>query len=189
MIEKFPETLEPPTQDQNMFVKFQKFDKTFMYFQFKNNIVNPGEKRKLSKVSRQLIQADGFKIIQTPLSNRIFLIGGNANPWSTFEFHLDSRQFVPEGELRGIITVNKETSKKELRGEQELIVPLAIGRSHHSLTATRGLIFCTGGLPNFLRRQDEGEDQNEEANGRLIEVFKLKEGRWIEYNNRIQISR
>ncbi|CAI2387301.1 unnamed protein product [Moneuplotes crassus] len=174
LVQSFPKKLEPPSQDQNMFVKFRKFDKSFTYFQFKKNIVNPGEQRKLAKASRPLIQSDGFKIIQTPLSNRVFLVGGDSNPWGTFEFDLENRKFLPEGELKN---------------EQELEVPLSIGRSHHSLVATCGLIFCTGGKPNFLRRRGEGEDETDEANGRLIEVFKLKEGRWIEYNNRLQNSR
>ncbi|CAI2386875.1 unnamed protein product [Moneuplotes crassus] len=173
-IENYPETLEPPAPDQNEFIKFKKFDKIFTLFKFNNKVVNPGIQKKVHKHSRPLIQADGFKIVQTPLSNRVFLIGGDANPWGTFEFDLEQNKFLPE---------------KKLKGDKDIIVPLSIGRSHHSLSATCGLIFCTGGKPDFLRKQDDPDNEIDESNGKLIEVFKLKEGKWIQYNNRLQNAR
>lgn len=136
--------------------------------------MNPGIQKKVHKHSRPLIQADGFKIVQTPLSNRVFLVGGDANPWGTFEFDLKQNKFLPEGKLKG---------------DKDLLEPLTIGRSHHSLAATCGLIFCTGGKPDFLRRQDEHDHETDDSNGKLIEVFKLKEGKWIQYNNRLQNAR
>ena len=174
LIKNYHNTLENPAQDQNLFLKFKKFDKTFSLFKFNKNVVNPGTQKKLHKHSRQLIQADGFKIIQTPLTNRIFLIGGDANPWGTFEFDLSTNRFLPQGKLKD---------------NRELICPLAIGRSHHSLAATSGLIFCTGGKLNNLRREFEEEYCNDDENGKYIEVFKLKDGVWLEYSDRLMNSR
>jgi len=174
LIINYPNTLEPPTQDQNEFLKFKKFDKIFTLFKFNKKVINPGTQLKLHRHSRPLIQADGFKIIQTPLTNRVFLVGGDANPWGTFEFDLETKRFLPEGKLKG---------------GRDLINPLAFGRSHHSLAATSGLIFCTGGKPEFLRRKEEEEYENNDSNGRVIEVFKLKDGLWIEYSDRLMNPR
>lgn len=178
LIRDYPHTLEPPSSDQNTFVMFKKFDKMYTQFKFEKLKINPGISKELHKSSRKLVQADGFKIIQTPLSNRIFLIGGDEDAWGTYEFDPKEQRFLERNQL-----------KSTDGDERFLIMNIGIGRSHHSLAATSGLIFVTGGKKDYLRREDEDEYSADEANGRIIEVLKLKDGMWIEYTNRLMNAR
>jgi hypothetical protein len=178
LIKNYPYTLQSPSKDQNNFVMFKKFDKMYTHFKFEKQKINPGVQQKLHKTSRSLVQADGFKIIQTPLSNRIFLVGGDEDAWGTYEFDPVKKRFLDRNQLK--------SSKDD---EKYLIMNIGIGRSHHSLAATSGLIFVTGGKKDYLRREDEDEYSADEANGRIIEVLKLKDGMWIEYTNRLMNAR
>ena len=173
LITDYPNTLEPPTQDDNFFVMFKMFDKHIRHFSFVNGKVESKRLSLQKDHSRNVVKTSGFKVIQTPLSNRIFLIGGDDQPWSTFEYDSANHRFLPE---------------YELKGGAELILPLGVGRSHHSLAATSGLIFCTGGHPDHLKRNEPGSETDNSL-GRIVEVFKLKENMWIEYSNRLMNAR
>lgn len=100
----------------------------------------------------------------------MFVIGGEGNPWGTFEFDLDSGKFLPEVNEYGVA-----------------FVPLNYGRSYHSLAATSGLIYCSGGIPKHFHLKDEPEDSNE--NLKVLEVYKLKDKMWLEYSHNLQYAR
>lgn len=96
------------------------------------------------------------------------------NPWSTFEFNPDKCQFFPELDDEGC---------------PHVIIPLQVGRVHHSLAATCGMIFCTGGHPNYLRGEGEDEAFNDDSLGKVVEVFNVKMRMWTTYTNQLKNSR
>lgn len=181
VLRSYPHTLEPPSQEEMQFVMFKAFDKSFKVFKFIKDKVD-AQTITLSKKgdSRSVVKTKGFQVIQTPVTNRIFLVGGEENPWGTFEFDIKARRFYP---------IDHTRPDKGSKNPNPINVPLAIGRVNHSLVATPGLIFCTGGQIEHLRRNDESEYDNDDGNGRIIEVFKLKENMWIEYSNRLMNAR
>jgi len=170
LFKEFAVTSEDAVQDDNHFLYFYKFDRKFVHFQFSPEKGIVAETRQLKDAySRNILRTDGFKVIQTPLSNRIFLIGGDDHPHGTFEFDLKNNCFFPEDEM------------------PRLFVSLTYGRSHHSLAATSGLIFCTGGKAQFLDYQNN--NPNDEILPRIIEVLKLKDNMWVQYTNRLMVAR
>jgi len=126
------------------------------------------------KESRDIVRTDGFKVIQTPLSNRIFLIGGNSHPYGTYEFDLQNKRFFDEMDDDDM---------------PRIFVPLGLGRSYHSLVATSGLIYCTGGLGDYLKREDGYVDEEDNEIPKIVEVLKLKDKMWVEYTNLLRIAR
>ena len=70
---------------------------------------------------------------------------------------------------------------------------LIVYRSYHSLTATPGMVFCTGGIRKHLKRRNFGSDDIDvlpDSNlGKIIEVYLLKQNLWIEYNDKLMASR
>lgn len=167
-------TLEPPVQNESNFVLFmQNQHYVIKFFLESNRLVK--QTVSLSFDQRSIVQSDGFKVIQTPCTNRIFLIGGDDHPYDTFEFDIKNNRFFDEMDDEGM---------------PRIFLPLDIGRSHHSLAATSGLIFCTGGHPDYLRRNGEPSYSDSDTSlGRVVEVFKLKEKMWYSYSNKLMNSR
>ena len=172
LIKSFPDNMEPPQQDQNTFVHFKAYGKKFDVFTFNKAKIEMQSKSIEKGHSRDILKSEGFKVIQTPISNRIFLIGGSADPWGTYEFNVKEKRFYPKGKLKG---------------GDDLIISLGIGRVHHSLAATSGLIFCTGGHPDYLR--DEQDSITDDNNGKVVEVLKLKDNMWVNYTNKLMNAR
>ena len=166
-------TTEDATQDDNNFVFFLNSDVKYTHFKFDPEKGIESKRKNFNDTySKDIIRTDGFKVIQTPLSNRIFVIGGNEHPFGTYEFDIENSWFFPEEDDDDM---------------PRIFIPLGIGRSHHSLAATSGLIYWTGGHRKHLTRSDGTTD--DEILPRIIEVLKLKDKMWIEYTNMIMIPR
>lgn len=173
IIKEFDIKLEPPKQEETNFMLFKQAQKRWFKFTIQDDKL-VRQTIPLWNEDRKILDGHGFKIIQTPNSNRVFLIGGTANCLSTFEFDLSKNRFFPE---------------YYENGDSRIVFPLMVGRSYHSLAATSGLIFWTGGHPDTLiRRYEEDFGPNPDC-GRIIEVFKLKDNVWIPYSEALMNSR
>jgi len=125
LITNYWQSMEPPKQDEANFMLFLQGQKRCFRFCFEDDKL---VKRTigLSEDDKTILSGEGFKIIQTPHSNRIFLIGGDDHPYSTYEFDLKTNEFLT--------AIDDDENYR-------IFVPLGIGRSHHSLAATSGMIF------------------------------------------------
>jgi hypothetical protein len=172
LVKEFWMTLEAPVQNECNFMMFLQKQRYCVKFSLAENKLT---KRTISLSHSQshIVDNDGFKVIQTPHSNRVFLIGGDDHPYGTFEFDLEKSRFFDDEE-----------------SQERCFLPLDIGRSHHSLAATSGMIFCTGGHPDYLRRNgDPVSSKPDLLLGRVIEVYKLKDKMWLSYSNKLMSSR
>ena len=176
LIKGYKDSLEPPSANEANFMLFKQGLKIWYKFTIEENIL---VKRtiKLKQDDKNIISGEGFKVIQTPHSNRVFLIGGNDHPFDTYEFDLKRNKFFPQEDEDGM---------------PRIFMGLRVGRSHHSLAATSGMIICTGGHPDHLKDSFDQFDAYAETNpnlGRVIEVFKLKDKMWITYSEELMNSR